>query len=169
MLKWAVTVIMGVLLALPLCAQEKNVITAYNWNATSENSRSGHKHGRDFSIAPASPRLFAMPAAAAGKPRTFFRTGGQPVEPWRLGRLTPKFEVAGLFSYINFGPGSEPNFNNFGATGSFAYNANKWLGLVAEIGGYTFSRNIYVLPTGATQEIQNTLRAISGPTCSGRG
>ncbi|MGA2299459.1 MAG: Ig-like domain-containing protein [Candidatus Acidiferrum sp.] len=159
MLKWTVTVVMGVLLALPLCAQEKNAITAYNWNATSENSVAATSTGRDFSIAPASPRLFAMPAAAAGKPADIFSDWAN--NPWNRGawgRLTPRFEVAGLFSYINFDPGSEPNFNNFGATGSFAYNANKWLGLVAEIGGYTFSRNIYVLPTGATQEIQNTIK-----------
>ena len=72
----------------------------------------------------------------------FFGLGQQPVEPRAWGRLVPKFEIAGLFSYINFDPGSQPNFNNFGATGSFAYNANKWLGLVAEVGGYTFSRKL---------------------------
>ena len=159
MLKWAVTVALGVLLALPLCAQEKNAITAYNWNATSESSVAATSTGRDFSIAPASPRLFAMPAAAAGKPADIFSDWAN--NPWNRGawgRLTPRFEVAGLFSYINFSPGSQPNFNNYGATGSFAYNANKWLGLVGEIGGYTFSRNINLLPPGATQEIQNTIK-----------
>jgi hypothetical protein len=159
MLKWAVTVALGVLLALPLCAQEKDAITAYNWNATSENSVAATSTGRDFSISPASPRLFAMPAAAAGKPADIFSDWAN--NPWNRGawgRLTPRFEVAGLFSYINFSPGSQPNFNNYGATGSFAYNANKWLGLVGEIGGYTFSRNINLLPPGATQEIQNTIK-----------
>jgi hypothetical protein len=159
MLKWAVAVALGVLLALPLCAQEKNAITAYNWNATPDNSAAATSTGRDFSIAPASPRLFAMPAAAAGKPADIFSDWAN--NPWNRGawgRLTPRFEVAGLFSYINFSPGSQPNFNNYGATGSFAYNANKWLGLVGEIGGYTFSRNINLLPPGATQEIQNTIK-----------
>ncbi|MGB8494000.1 MAG: Ig-like domain-containing protein [Candidatus Acidiferrum sp.] len=159
MLKWAGTVAMGLLLALPLCAQEKNAITAYNWNATPENSVAATSAGRDFGIAPASPRLFAMPAAAAGKPADIFSDWDN--NPWNRGawgRLTPKFEVAGLFSYINFDPGSQPNFNNFGATGSFAYNANKWLGLVVEIGGYTFSRDIYVLPSGATQEVLATIK-----------
>jgi len=159
MLKWGATVVLGALLALPLCAQEKNAVTAYNWNATPENTLPAASTGRDFSIAPASPRLFAMSAAAAGKPADIFSDWAN--NPWNRGawgRLTPKFEVAGLFSYINFDPGSEPNFNNFGATGSFAYNANKWLGLVAEIGGYTFSRGVYVLPTGATQEILTTIK-----------
>ncbi len=157
MLKWAVTVVLGGLLALPLCAQERNAVAAYNWNATSDNSVAATTTGRDFSLAPASPRLFAMPAAAAAKPADIFSDWDN--NPWNRGawgRLTPRFEVAGLFSYINFGPGSQPNFNNFGATGSFAYNANKWLGLVAEVGGYTFSRKVFVLPSGATQEIQTT-------------
>ena len=35
---------------------------------------------------------------------------------------------------------------SFGATGSFTYNANKWLGLTAEIGGYHFKRQIYGPP-----------------------
>jgi len=158
MLKWAGTVAMGLLLALPLCAQEKNVVTAYNWNATSANSLAATSTGRDLSIAPASPRLFAMPAAAAGKPADIFSDWSN--NPWNRGawgRLTPKFEVAGLFSYIDFNPGSERNFNNFGGTGSFAYNANKWLGLVAEFGGYRFSRDVYVLPNGATQQVLTSL------------
>jgi hypothetical protein len=159
MMKWVVTVVMGVLLAVPLCAQEKNAITAYNWNGASENGAPATSMGRDFSIAPAAPRLFAMPAAAAGKPADIFSDWDN--NSWNRGawgRLTPKFEVAGLFSYINFGPGSERNFNNFGATGSFAYNANNWLGLVAEVGGYTFSRKISVLPAGATQPVLSTIK-----------
>jgi hypothetical protein len=136
---------MGALLALSLCAQEKNAITAYNWNGASENGAPATTTGHDFNIAPASPRLFAMPAAAAGKPADIFSDWDN--NPWNRGawgRLTPKYEVAGLFSYINFGPGSEPNFNNYGATGSFAYNANKWLGLVGEFGGYRFTRDVSV-------------------------
>ncbi|HME56756.1 MAG TPA: hypothetical protein VKF63_00340, partial [Terracidiphilus sp.] len=142
MLKWGATVAMGVLLALPLCAQQKDASTTYKWNGASENSAATKSAGPDFSIAPASPTLFAIPAAAAPKPADVFSDWAN--NPWNRhawGRLTPKFEVAGLFSYINFCPCSEPNFNNYGATGSFAYNANKWLGLVGEVGGYTFSRN----------------------------
>jgi len=158
MLKWGATVAVGVLLALPLCAQQKDASTAYKWNGTSENSAATKAAGPDYSIAPASPTLFAIPAAAA-KPADIFSDWAD--NPWNRhawGRLTPKFEVAGLFSYIHFCPGSEPDFNNYGATGSFAYNVNKWLGLVGEVGGYTFSRNIYVLPTGSSQEVQSTIK-----------
>ena len=69
--------------------------------------------------------------------------------PWNRhawGLLTPKWEIAGLFQYINFAPQSYNNFNNYGATGSFTYNANKWLGLTAEIGGYHLTRQIFGAP-----------------------
>ncbi|MGB8322866.1 MAG: Ig-like domain-containing protein [Candidatus Acidiferrum sp.] len=59
------------------------------------------------------------------------------------GRLTPRWEIAGMYSYVNFNPGEGlNNFNNQGATGSFAFNPNNWLGLVAEVGGYHFNRQI---------------------------
>ena len=59
------------------------------------------------------------------------------------GLLVPKFELAAMYSYINFQPGSGfPNFNSEGGTGSFTYNANKWLGLTAEAGAYGFSRSV---------------------------
>jgi hypothetical protein len=48
-----------------------------------------------------------------------------------------------MYSYVNFQPGSGfPNFNSEGGTGSFTYNANKWLGLTAEAGAYGFSRSV---------------------------
>ena len=159
MLKWGATVAMGMLLALPLYAQQKIASTAYKWSGTSENSAAATGAGPDFSIAPASPTLFAMPAAAAGKPADIFSDWAN--NPWNRhawGRLTPKFEAAGLFSYIHFCPCSEPDFNNYGAAGSFAYNASKWLGLVAEFGGYRFPRNIYVLPEGATQQVLTSIK-----------
>jgi outer membrane protein OmpA-like peptidoglycan-associated protein len=59
------------------------------------------------------------------------------------GQLLPRYEVNGGYSYINFDPGS--GFNNFGAhggTGGFTYNANRFLGLTAEVGGYSYQRNV---------------------------
>ena len=48
-----------------------------------------------------------------------------------------------MYSYINFNPGNAfPNFNNNGGTGSFTYNFNKFLGLTAEAGFYSFERRI---------------------------
>lgn len=157
MRKWCAIVAMGVLFALPLCAQQKDAGTASKSNGTSEKAVATPASERDFSIAPASSSLFAMPAA--GKPADIYSDWAN--NPWNRhawGLLTPEFEIAGLFSYINFMPGAENNFNNYGATGSFAYNANKWLGLVAEFGGYRFSRDIYVLPPGATQQVLASIK-----------
>jgi hypothetical protein len=148
MRNWCATVAMGALLALPLCAQQKDASTASTTNGTTESTATANAAASDFSIAPASPVLFAMPAAAAANPADIYSDWDN--NPWNRhawGLLTPKFEVAGLFQYVNYSPGGGfPNFNTFGATGAFTYNANKWLGLTAEIGGYHFSRQIYGPP-----------------------
>jgi hypothetical protein len=146
MRKWCAIVALGALLALPLCAQQKDASTASNTNGAASTTTSNA--ASDFSIAPASPTLFAMPAAAAANPADIYSDWDN--NPWNRhawARLTPKFEIAGMFQYIDFCPCAFRNFNNYGATGSFTYNATKWLGLTAEIGGYYFNRQIYAPPT----------------------
>jgi OmpA family len=150
MRKWCAIVAMGVLLALPLCAQQKDASTASNTNGTTDTTATANAAPSDFSIAPASSTLFAMPAAAAANPADIFSDWDN--NPWNRhawGLLTPRFEIAGLFQYINFCPCAFRNFNAFGATGSFTYNANKWLGLTAEIGAYHFNRQIFGTPTSS--------------------
>ena len=146
MRKWCATVAMGVLFALPLCAQQKDASTASKSNTSSENTATTNATAGDFSIAPASSSLFPMPAAAAARPADIFSDWDN--NPWNRhawGLLTPKYEIAGMFQYVNFCPCSFSNWNSFGATGSFTYNANKYLGLNAEYGAYHFSRSIFVL------------------------
>jgi OmpA family/PKD domain len=156
MRKWFVTVAMGALLALPLWAQQKDAGTAIKetTDSTATSTASG-----DYSIAPASRSLFPMPAASAATPADIYSDWDN--NPWNRhhwGLLTPKFEVAGMFSYINFDPGGGfSSFNNNGGTGSFAYNATKWLGLVAEVGTYHFNRQIFILPPGGTNQVKVTL------------
>jgi hypothetical protein len=144
MRKWCATVAMGALLALPLCAQQKDASTANTTNGTAESPATANATASDFSIAPASSALFAMPAAAAANPADIYSDWDN--NPWNRhawGLLTPKFEIAGLFQYIDYSPGGGfANFNTFGATGAFTYNPNKWLGLTAEIGSYHFKRQI---------------------------
>ena len=149
MRKWCATVAMGALLALPLCAQQNDASTANNTKATSENTAAAASNfaARDFGIAPGSTSLFATPAAALPNPDIFSDWDNNAWNRHAWGQLTPRYEVAGLFQYVNFSPGSGfKNFNSYGATGSFAYNANKWLGLVGEVGGYHFNRQIYGAP-----------------------
>jgi hypothetical protein len=167
MRKWCATVALGALLALPLCAQQKDASTASNTNGTTDSTANANAVTSDFSIAPASPTLFAMPApkAAAADPADIFSDWDN--NPWNRhawGLLTPRFELAGMFQYINFCPCSFPNFNTFGATGQFTYNANKWLGFTAEIGGYHYKRQTYQLdasgnyvPEGSSGSLQSYL------------
>ena len=59
------------------------------------------------------------------------------------GQLTPRYELSGGYSYIDFHPGDPfSNFGNQGGTGSFAFNFNRVLGMVAEIGSYNYTRNV---------------------------
>ncbi len=146
MRKWCATVAMGVLLALPLCAQQKDASTESKSKETSDNAATVNSVASDFSIAPASSSLFPMPKAAAASPADIFSDWAN--NPWNRhawGLLTPKYEIAGMFSYINFCPCSYSSFKNYGATGSFTWNMNKYLGLVAEVGGYSFTRQVYFL------------------------
>ena len=154
--KWCAIVAMGALFALPSCAQQKDTSAATS-NKAAESINPAPVS--DFSIAPSSPSLFAMPAPAASSADIFSDWSNNAWNRHAWGQLTPKFEVAGMFSYINFSPGAFRNFNQLGATGSFAYNANKWLGLVGEIGGYRFDRNVFILDTTTNTE---TLTSISG-------
>jgi hypothetical protein len=73
------------------------------------------------------------------------------------GRLVPKYEIAGMYDYMNFHPGSP--FNNFGSqggSGSFTYNASRWLGLTAELGGLHYDRNVFPL-TGSNNSVSGGL------------
>src|ERR1700674_504298 len=156
MRKWSLIAAIGALIALPLCAHQKDASTA-NSSKTTESTNAVPPS--DFSIAPASPNLFAMPAPAAKPADVFSDWSNNPWNRHAWGQLTPRFEVAGMFSYINFCPCAFKNFNELGATGSFAYNVNKWLGIVGEVGGYRFDRQIFVLDTTTNTE---SLATISG-------
>ena len=134
---------LSAILALPVCAQQKNdgakpfsdTTTSTTTNAPAATT-----------TAPAPRNLFAMPDAP--RPTPFPAASGSADEN-APGRLTPKFELAALFSYIDFHPGSGFNsFSNTGGTGSFTYNVSRWLGLNAEAGAYGFSRSV---PVGKTE------------------
>ncbi|MGB9465822.1 MAG: OmpA family protein [Candidatus Acidiferrum sp.] len=91
-------------------------------------------------ITPASRNLFALPEAPRPKPYPADAKSSGDTPP---GRIVPKYEVAGMFDYINFHPGTDfPSFSNYGGSGSFTWNPSRWLGLTEEIGGGSFSRTI---------------------------
>jgi len=146
MRNWCATVVLGALFALPLCAQQKEASTGSKSSGSTESAATANAAASDFRIAPASSSLFAMPAAAAPKPDIYSDWANNPWNRHAWGLLTPKFEVAGMFQYVNFCPCNTNNFNSLGASGSFTYNANKWLGLTGEVGGYHFDRDVYGPP-----------------------
>jgi outer membrane protein OmpA-like peptidoglycan-associated protein len=163
MRKWCATMAMGALLALPLCAQQNDASTASNTNATTDKTAVSDFAARDFNITPASPKLFAAPAAALPKPDVFSDWDNNAWNRHAWGLLTPRYEIAGMYQYVNFMPGTGfNNFNNQGASGSFAYNANNWLGLVAEVGGYHFSRQVFGAPVTSGGVTTFPLETITG-------
>jgi outer membrane protein OmpA-like peptidoglycan-associated protein len=128
------------LLSLPLAAQEKNSSAnndansqetlARNIGESANSSGAGRLRPRNFLALPDAPRPTPFP----GPP------GGTDEPP---GRLVPRYELAAGYSYVNFNPGSPfGSFNNHGGSGSFAYNASRYLGLVVEFTGYNFDRNV---------------------------
>jgi hypothetical protein len=122
------------LLAIPGLAQERNA--------------GEDEHGKDGVSdpepkRPANPRpthnTLAMPANPGQAQPAPAQSGEE-----APGRLTPKWELAGMYQYINFRPGDPfANFNNHGGAGSIVYNPSRWLGLVAELGGYHYQRNLF--------------------------
>ena len=85
--------------------------------------------------------LLAAPAPRTPYPHTPFPAANNSEEA--PGRLVPRFEGSGGFSYVNFHPGSPfESFDSFGASGSFTYNPSRWLGLTAELAGYNFDRRV---------------------------
>ena len=156
MRKWCAIVAIGALLALPLWAQQKDASNATGGKTAASTNA---VPAGDFRIAPSSPSLFAMPASAATPADVHSDWSNNAWNRHAWGQLTPRFEVAGMFSYINFNPGAFRNFNQLGATGSFTYNASRWLGIVGEVGGYHFDRDVFLLDTTTNTE---SLATISG-------
>jgi outer membrane protein OmpA-like peptidoglycan-associated protein len=157
------------LLALPLFAQQTGggsgdentaAPAAAEKSATTVNAGTSSNLGsvRGVFALPATPRPtpFPGPAAAAKDTRP-------------PGTLVPKYELAGMYSYINFAPGDPfSNFNTHGATVSFTYNASKWLGLTGELGGYGYQRNVFPL-TGSTTPANGSLYSyLFGPRLNWR-
>ena len=137
--------LVGALFALPGWAQQGDDQTKAK--KSSDDSTATTPAASDSNAAPDAARSFAVPnppqpTPFPGPTPAPAASSGAPDDS-TPGRWTPKYELAGMYSYINFNPGSAfPNFNNNGGTGSFTYNLNKFLGITAEAGFYSFERRI---------------------------
>src|SRR5947208_497318 len=141
MRNWCVAAALSVLVASPLCAQQKAASpddTSGRTETAAEKSSGGASNAAASDALVPSKGIFALPAVPRPKPFAQPRPGGSKGSD-APGQLVPRYEFGVLYDYVNFSPGgSFSNFNNHGATGAFTYNASRWLGLTAELGGYRF-------------------------------
>jgi outer membrane protein OmpA-like peptidoglycan-associated protein len=141
MRNWCVVAALSVLLASPLCAQQKAAspddTSGRTETAAGKPSGGASNAGTNDAVS-TSKGVFAFPAAPRPKPLPRPRAGGSK-DGDAPGQLVPRYEFGVLYDYVNFSPGGPfPSFNNHGASGAFTYNASRWLGLTAELGGYRF-------------------------------
>ena len=144
MRKWWMVVALGVLIAMPAFAGQKS--DAANDAATTatatDNGSSTTSAESSAAVAPAT-NIFAVPMPPRATPfppapPTLFGAGAE-----ANGQITPKFEIAFLYQYVNFSPGGVfRNFNSHGGSGEVVYNPSRWLGVVGQAGGYTFTRDL---------------------------
>jgi len=164
MRNWCAALAMSALMALPLCAQQKNADNSGSTGAAAEKtaaapSATGNAKivvvKGDFAV-PATPRPTPFPG-----PQSATKETKDTREP---GLLVPRYEVAGMYDYVNFAPG-EPfaNFAGQGGSGSVTYNASKWLGLTGELGVYHFLRDVSPLLGSNTQVRGNVVSYMFGP------
>src|SRR5579885_3505404 len=141
MRKWCAILAMGALCALPLAAQQSQGTEGKDTRAGIEiaANRGGNVFSGTRTVSPGVRSLWTLPAAP--KPTPFPAAASATEEA--PGRLLPRYELAGMYDYLNYKPGDPFNaFNSHGGTGSFAYNATNYLGLIGELGGYHFQRNV---------------------------
>ncbi len=138
MRNWCVALAVSALIAWPVCAQRKaDGDGTASATATAEKTPAKLPAG---DIAPASRNLFALPEAPRPKPSPAGAKSSSDTPP---GRITPRYEVAAMFDYINFNPGQPfPWFSNYGGSGSFTFNVNRWVGFTEEIAATKFTRSI---------------------------
>ena len=146
MRKWCAALTLSAILALPLCAQQNrsgpdgettNTAAAADKSAASVNAA-------ETSKPVAAKGVFALPATP--RPTPFPGPTAVSADTQSPALLVPRYEVAGMYDYINFSPDNPfANSNSHGGSGSFTYNASKWIGLTAEAGGYNTERNLFPL------------------------
>jgi outer membrane protein OmpA-like peptidoglycan-associated protein len=162
MRKSCLVLAMGAFLSLPLFSQQKsNTSNDGSGGAAAEKSAPPGSASKNSGIVHVNG-TFALPAASHPTPFPGPKDATKDSRP--PGRLVPKYELAGVYDYINFSPGDPfSNFNNQGAAGSFTFNVSKWVGLTAEVGEHRFKRNIFPLTGTNTSASDSLTTYLFGP------
>src|SRR5467141_1541919 len=164
MRNWCAALALSALLAFPLCAQQKSRAAADETTntATSAEKSAPSNNAAGSGKAVAAKGVFALPATP--RPAPFPGPAEAAADTRAPGRLVPRYEFAGMYDYINFAPGDPfANFNSHGGSGSFTYNASRWLGLTGEFGGYNFDRNLFPLTGSNTSANGSFFAYLFGP------
>jgi len=164
MRNWCAALAMSALLAFPLCAQQKSraAADATTNTATSAEKSAPSNNAAGSGKAVAAKGVFALPATP--RPAPFPGPAEAAADTRAPGQLVPRYEFAGMYDYINFAPGDPfANFNSHGGSGSFTYNASRWLGLTGEFGGYNFDRNLFPLTGSNTSANGSFFAYLFGP------
>lgn len=171
MRNWRVAATLSILLASPLCGQQKAAGLSDDTPARAETAADKPSTGAGNAVANdklvLSKSIFALPAAP--RPKPFPKPQAAEKDTRAPGRLLPRYEIAGMYYYLNFSPGGPfANFGNQGAAASFTYNASKYLGLTAEVGGFNFNRNEFPL-TGSNTSVNGGMNTfLAGPRLNWR-
>ncbi|MGA2096270.1 MAG: OmpA family protein [Candidatus Acidiferrum sp.] len=142
MRNWCAAAVMSAFFVLPVCARQNNSGTD-GGDGSAAAPATAVKASGDVAvgdITPAARNLFALPESPRPQPFPSGTVGSADSAP---GLLVPKFEVAGMFNYVNYNPGDPfQTFSAYGGSGSFTWNVNKWLGFTEELGGLSYNRNV---------------------------
>src|SRR5712664_2142072 len=153
---------MSAFLALQLVAQQKSSAPSDgNTGTAAEKSAPASSVSKNSSVVHVNG-IFALPAAP--RPTPFPGPAAATEDTRPPGRLVPRYEIAGMFDYINFDPGDPfVNFNSLGGSVSFTYNASRWLGLTGEVAGYNFSRSLFPLTGSDSPVTAGMISYLFGP------
>ena len=144
MRKWCAATAVAALLAFPLFGQQKDDNAA---QPATGSTVAAEAPAAPASVARSTRGIFALPEVPKTTPfpgpQAAAKADKTDKKDEAPGLLLPRYELAGGYSYVNFMPGGPfPNFNNNGANGGFTYNATRYFGLTAEVGGYQFDRRV---------------------------
>src|SRR5580700_10647168 len=92
---------LSAMLALPVCAQQSQEGTRDGAKAATDNSAAGNAESTN-AVPAASRSSFALPEAPRAMPFPGPSPAAASSDEGGPGRLTPKWELAGMYSYINF-------------------------------------------------------------------
>lgn len=155
MRKWYAALAMGAMFAFPAWAQQKDSDDAATAAAKADSAAAAPSSNTASGAGLARSMRSPFATAEAPSPKPFPKAGAASDDA--PGRLTPKWEVGGMYNYMNIHPGSPfEHFGSQGGSGSLTYNASKWIGLTGELGGLHYDRNVFPL-TGSNTSIKGGL------------